>query len=384
MTPPLLIDAELTLQSLVSSLHRVSWTKLQQHARCPGSWIAENHAVFTVREAHTQDHLHAIPGTILQRVWQAIINDRVYRREGLRDRHALATWAGRQCAALFQCIARPLHEQHQHPREVLRRYYLTEPGKNEFEQRAATHGLDPALWSHIQPSFVDHDRLFRLHGGERKFFATLARTFAPTLATLERRGLDLDGFLAEVPVRASLGPAELAGSIDFIWNRRRSPSGLFDDLGLLENGFVVLDGKFRLGPTTVIEQLDLYAAALRLGHNRTPSHIGLLCYGTGSLSLGDFDRGNMEGILDRVHEYSISVDALTASIATLVRDQPRHHARHLVSFDAVPRLTLTPGRLACRFCSISRHCPKAFRMTGDAPKALCASGQVASSPTAER
>jgi len=272
------IDHAQTRNSLQENGRRISWSKLQQYERCPGNWLVENHAVFVNRADHTDDSLHAMPGTLVQRVWEAIINERIYRRDGLNESSALAAWAGRQIAALFDCIARPLAEQHRLGKDQWRGYFNTDAAKAELVALAEAHGLDPSLRYHLQPKFVRFEQLFKLHGGRDEFFAKLTRTFLPTLGAFNSAGLDLDGMLAETFVEARNGDNVLAGGIDFLWNRTRSAAGYFDDIATLADGYVMLDGKFQLGPTVDIGQLRFYATMLLLTYGKRPSRLGFLSY----------------------------------------------------------------------------------------------------------
>ena len=362
---PVMINVAKSLESLRCSAARVSWSKIQQFERCPGNWFVENHAAIPDRSAQIDDSLHAIPGTLVQRLWEAIINERLYRREGLCDPAKLSVWAGKQIEALFNCIAWPLEVQRSHPKEYWRGYFATDQGKVELTRLAEQHGLHPALRYHLQPKFLRHSQLFALHGGKSAFLSKLAGTFAPTLAELERANLDLDGILAEAFVSVEDGPTTLAGGIDFIWNRRRSSAGLFDDLAMLEDGYVMLDGKIKIGPTVELGQLEFYAAVLLRLYGKRPSRLGFLDYLRAAISAPEFHDAMIDRILNRVERLRQGTEQILRDVSPT---QDAMSRPVLLPISEVSNLNFTPSKLACRFCGISENCHAASRArTGRRP-----------------
>jgi hypothetical protein len=212
------------------------------------------------------------------------------------------------------------------------------------------------------------DQLFAIHGGRAALFRKLASTFGPTRDALERAGLDLDGLRAETFAVGKAEEGDLAGGIDFLWNERRSESGTFDDIASLEDGYVMLDGKFRLGPTVEIGQLEFYATILQLAYGKAPSRLGFLCYGTGELTLREFTSEMTENALARIRRY-VSGTGLVLSGLTEARE--RESMNEQLPIERIPNLGFTPGRLSCRFCGISARCGAAAvaRATGGRTRA---------------
>lgn len=351
--PGVLIEVPQTIRSLQAGSTRVSWSKIQQYERCPGNWFSENHASFVDRSAHVEDSCHAIPGILVQRVWEAIVNERIYRRPGFATGSALLDWADKQVRALFLCTVKPLEQQQRRPKGHWRRYFESGDGAGELAYLAAVHGLDRTLRHHLQPRFVQFGQLFAMHGGRAAFFRKLAGTFGPTRDALERAGLDLDGLRAETFAVGRAEEGDLAGGIDFLWNEHRSESGTFDDIASLADGYVMLDGKFRLGPTVEIGQLEFYATILQIAYGKTPSRLGFLCYGTGELTLRDFNNDMTRNALTRIRRY---VSGTGFVLSGLTEAHARQSIGEQLSIEQVPNLKLTPGRLACRFCGISARC----------------------------
>ena|SRR5271165_3950263 len=102
------IDFPATRTAYLGRHADVSWSKLQQFERCPANWLSDNFAVVRDREVRRQDHRHAFPGTIIQRVWEAVVNEGVFRRSDFDDPEILARWCADQARALYRLIVTPM------------------------------------------------------------------------------------------------------------------------------------------------------------------------------------------------------------------------------------------------------------------------------------
>jgi hypothetical protein len=145
--PP--IDFAATRANYLKRYRDLSWTKLQQFERCPAAWFAENFAVFRDAQARRQDHLYAFPGTIIQRIWEAVISGRIPERPRLRDPEALAVWCKAQARALFRVTVFPAFVQWTRPPAYWRRYFDTAEGEAWRRQAIEQHGLDPVFKDHL-------------------------------------------------------------------------------------------------------------------------------------------------------------------------------------------------------------------------------------------
>jgi hypothetical protein len=137
-----IIDLPATRAAYVRRHTDLSWTKLQQFERCPASWLVENFAVVRDRKTQRQDHRHAFPGTMIQRVWEGVVNDGVFRRPGFDDPETLARWCTDQARALYRLIAMPVDAQWERPQSSWRNYFGTPEGEERRQDAMTRHGLD--------------------------------------------------------------------------------------------------------------------------------------------------------------------------------------------------------------------------------------------------
>jgi hypothetical protein len=342
--PP--IDFTATRANYLKRYRNLSWTKLQQFERCPAAWFAENFAVFRGTQARRQDHLYAFPGTIIQRVWEALINGRVYERPGLCDAEALAAWCRAQARALFRLTVFPAVVQWAGPPAYWRRYFDTDEGEAWRRQAVEQHGLDPVFDGHLSPQFVGESDLTRVYGSPEESVARIGGTFARTIDVLHAAGIGFSQTEAEKYVAVDFGDFRIAGQIDFLV---RADGG-----DRLRDGYKLLDGKFRIGSTVEIGQLYFYALLVERTQGIRPGWLGFLDYSSGCLVGADgdgADRGDRQHELTaRAERYVQAANALAETFRQIVGDVPQFDIRDLRD------LSYQPNRQSCGFCSIAVRC----------------------------
>lgn len=346
--PEPIIDLAATRIAFLRQHKNLSWSRLQQFERCTASWFVENFAVLAGPPSRVSNHRHAFPGTIIQRVWEAVVNAGVYRRPACNDPENLAEWCGQQARALFRLLVLPLEAQWQRPPENgWRHYFLTPAGEARRWDAIEHHGLDPAFRGHLQPQFVDAADIAALYGSTDRCLAHISSRFAPTLAALSASQISLEQIEAERFVAVAEGEWRYAGQIDFIVHTAAARP--------LADGYWLLDGKFRLGPTVNVDQLYFYALLLERAAGAGPGWLGFLDYGQGRLvgAYGDglYRTARRIALQDRIAEYKVAVGSLAAEI----------HASDAMSryigITDLTGLTFKPGRVSCAFCSIAHRCP---------------------------
>jgi hypothetical protein len=116
---------------------------------------------------------------------------------------------------------------------------------------------------------------------------------------LQAGGIGFNQIEAEKYVAVDLGELRIAGQIDFLV--RASGENQVRD------GYKLLDGKFRIGPTVEIGQLYFYALLIERTQGVRPGWLGFLDYSNGCLVGADADGadGNdrREEIIARIERY---------------------------------------------------------------------------------
>jgi PD-(D/E)XK nuclease superfamily len=345
------IDLPTTRAAYLRRHADLSWTKLQQFERCPANWLVENFAVVRERKTQRQDHRHAFPGTIIQRVWEAAVNDRVFQRPGFDDPKVLARWCADQTRALYQLIVMPVDAQWERPQSSWRTYFATPEGEERRQGVIARHGLDPVFERHLQPQFVDEADINTLHGSVEGCLAYIGSRFELTISALGEAGIMLDCIEAERYVAVPDGQFRLAGQVDFLVRTQGTDR--------LANGYRLIDGKFGIGPTVEIGQLYFYALLVERADGIAPGWLGFLDYGNGRLVGADGDGAyrldRRRNLAARLAQYETAARSLADAMNTIDED------RSFIGLQEIPGIVFQPSRLACGFCSIGNWCEKSVR-----------------------
>lgn len=339
-----------TLARLTEYAAKTSWSEYKQFNSCRAGWFVSNFATTDGPMIPTmQDGLFGLPGVIIQKVFEVIINRRVYSRPELRDGDAFLAWAIKGTSDLYDLIRMDMSEQVRINALVQsHRHYFgkTNEGKARIAAAIAA-GMDPVLTEYIRPEFIDAEAFERRYESVAKFKDGLAAAVRTSLAPFASRHWPPARTQSEAYVVATLPTGtQVGGAIDFITSPH-SRADLDRRLTTLADGFLITDGKYKVwAKFTDPDQLNWYASIVRLGVRRQP----------GDLALFDWQAG-------RVHPVTID-PAFHAKMYTYAEERLRV-LEVLKSHLRVPSPTgsiydlpveFSPSEDACKFCVIRKTC----------------------------
>jgi len=352
MTTSLEMDLRETLTAF-AKYKNISWSKYLQFSQCPGNWFSQNFARFVDVEAARREDSRGIPGTIIQRLFESFINDRIYRRSDMTTMQSLVDWFQINTRALFHLIA--FDEQAQYTMQRQRYFFRRREGKQRVADMRNKYNLDVCLYKGIQPNFIDWDFFNVETGGKETFIKKLNALYLPILQDWSEIGIELDKMLSEVWLQGKIyGDINVTGKIDFIYNKYQKGPVPFIDARSLENAFVLMDGKYNISKWVKKEQLFFYAAGLYFRYKKIPTHVSLYNWSKAESKTYKFDL-----------KY---VDTLKKNIATMVTKsvalgnyltELRNKSTERVNILEVPGLEFKAGQKSCTFCPIKKNCPAA-------------------------
>lgn len=265
----------------------ISWSKLRQFDECPASWFLINYADILNVEVVQINQTKAIPGIIIQKVFEVFINDRVYLREEMKTYDDLLKWFEVNTKALFYLLAKPIKDQYLSKFKNPRNYFKRKAGKTDLEKITVEYGLDTHMKS-LKIAFVDLDQLKEDHGSEEGFLNHINSLYKPILDLFVENEVVLNYMLSEVYVQTQLNDVVLNGYIDFVYNKNQT-KGCLVNFAQICNGFVILDGKYNVSRYVKKEQLMYYAMLIYLKCKKTPSYVGFIDWNKAKFSMRQLD-----------------------------------------------------------------------------------------------
>jgi hypothetical protein len=251
---------------------KISWSKLRQFSECPMSWFCINYASMVDIEVTQINQTKAIPGTIIQKLFEAFINERIYSSREMISYEDILNWFNVNTKALYKLISIPIEDQFLLKYEDARKYFKSEEGKEDILRIQREYSLDTKI-SVPQIAFVDFQQLAGEYGNEEGLLQYLNSLYKPILDLFLEKNWDLDSVLSEVYIEVNIDGVILNGYIDFVYNKDTSP---FSNIEQLKDNFIVYDGKYKVNRYTHREQLWYYATLLSLEYGKIPEHVGFI------------------------------------------------------------------------------------------------------------
>jgi len=332
---------------------KISWSKLRQYFECPASWFCINYATFVnVREVQI-DQTKAIPGTIVQKLFETFINQRLYYDQYLTYDQILE-WFRVNTSALYLLTAKDIDDQFDPKYLNARNYFKSEMGRMDLIAAQNSYGLDRRI-DPSQIAFVNRSSIEDDYGSEKKFVEFLGDLYEPILEMFLGRDLILNYILSEMYIEHSLNQVKMNGFIDFVYNVNHRMEGFFNTPTFIEDGFVVLDGKYKVNKYTKKEQLMYYASLLQLKYNRIPGEVGFIDWNKAELSMYKFDTTYVSKLKDKILGIKLKYNELKTKLSRC----PKQH----ISLESL-ELNYNPST-NCIFCPIVSICGEALKRKGD-------------------
>jgi hypothetical protein len=344
------LDLRLTAQSFDKGWHKISWTKLNTFNRCSASWMFENYAVPIEREVYTQDEALAIPGTIVQRVWEGVINDKIFLR--LPSVDSLSKWMRKQSEALFQTIVFPLEEQFKFQRSQIRYFFKSGSGQERLKQMSEQFDLDPVFHTGLQPKFCDLLAFTERHKSLQEFFDKIEGRYKTMLEQFVGMSVDFNQMLSEQFIKARFGEYELMGGVDFLYNLKAP----LRRLSHLQDDFIILDGKNQISESVSEGQLFFYATILYLEYRKLPSYSGFIDWSKSDFRWYRFDMSQIEDTKRAITTMMLFAYKLNQALNKIVSES----SKNTIALEKIPFLEFNPSRTNCRFCGYSNNCKAAL------------------------
>ena len=349
----LLFGIDATLKNLEEKGHTLSWTRKNQFEGCQAQWFLTNIcrlAPETIVCPLLREDTYALPGWVIQKLFETYINSRIYRKFGSVD--SAMEWFNKNLVLLCETVTQFSYEDQMNIKSV-RYFFESEEGKRLIEI-ARGRGLDPSVEG-LQICFVDPCVFARVNKDWDSFYAKISNILRKVLEMWARDGVNLDLMLCEsridLDLNLGIDTFHIEGFTDYIYNTYGMEC--FDSIEKLRDGYTLLDGKYNLSRFVHEEQLYLYSTALSIMTGKVPEYMMFLEYKGCRYKAFQFDRGYISRLRESCMRMSSVLSALKSWLTSLRVSDPEQR-----DFDAAKApVIFTPNAISCCFCLGRDVCP---------------------------
>ncbi len=347
----ILYDVALTKKAFEKHLS-LSWSAFDNFQSCQGNWFinyflkAPPEALITIEKESSR----AIPGTIIQKLFEVFINNRVYKRPEMKSLKNLTEWCQRNIVGLFHLSYFDMRDQHLPDFVYTKDLFKKTVGKSKLKQIQKEFGMDTAF-DDINVSYI-HDPTFNsIYTSKEKLLNRICEMIPKILELFVKMELNLDRTQSEMFLKIPVaGTFNLSGSIDFIYNKEQ-PSGYFSSLSDLRNGYFLFDGKYNLSSTVKEGQLQFYSYLLFQKTRKIPSKLGFVEWSKGQFKEVPFAIEYAR----KIEQTLISLRDSGVKISEILKTK-NSATSSFFQDNLVPR---NPGNPQCSYCLGAELCPDA-------------------------
>lgn len=350
----ILFDKSLTLDTLTKRAETTSWSEYKSFSACRSGWFASNVAKSEVdpktKAATVTNDNESTSGWIIQRLYQALINEKVYARPDLTEAEQLNYWIAKSVEQIYDLIVFPLESQFDpmFTSTFLGHFFSKNAnGKLRLERALRDRQIDPVFSKGLAPRFVDPEFVEVTFGGASAFKNHIAKIAINALPAFVRHHPPQET-VSEIFFQAKLpSGVTVQGGVDFI----RNPTGTPLDFRLktLAHGYSISDGKFKVhAKYTDPNQLNWYLAAIRLMTRKDPSNRhGLFDWTSGQYHPVEYNPGFLSTMLKYGDDRTVVFNQLKESIS-----RNPSQSQDLYGLG----LEFNPSKSNCKFCQLRGLC----------------------------
>lgn len=350
MSTDIVYDVDKTKEAFTRHT-QLSWSSFDNFQTCRGMWFI-NYFLKSPSDLFVppieKENTWTIPGTIIQKVIEVFINERVYKRPEMNSLASLLEWLQKNTNAVYHLGIFPKEYQFQPDFIKTRTFWNNKYGKQQLAYVKQTYGLDDCI-KEVNLSFVDKNKFDCTYGSEEAFLNKLNSLYPNILDLFIKENLDLDRVLSEISIKVPVGKFILTGSIDFIYNLRQKDDTCFTSLTQLQDGYFLFDGKYNISFSTKEEQLFFYAMLIYLKTRKIPGRLALLNWNKAAFKDSTFDmyyKTKMESVLSDVLSVGLQVNEFL---------NKKENKQGLFFQDNF--ISLNPGKTNCLYCPANSFCP---------------------------
>ncbi|MFA5071282.1 MAG: PD-(D/E)XK nuclease family protein [Candidatus Pacearchaeota archaeon] len=347
----IVFDVNKTLAAFEKKHLTLSWSSYDAAKTCEGLWFVRTFAKPSEKYPTApiqREGSRSIPGTILQRLFESFVNDRIFNRPNFLYMGDILRWAEMNLEALFHLSAFRVDQQFEPEFKWTKDYFQKAHGFQKMKEIRDKYKLDPVFKS-VELSFIDWDIFNSVYGSKENLLKRLKDMLPKILELFLEQKINLMSTLSEVYLRVEHGPFTLTGNVDFIHNKENPIE--FLDIKNIQDGYEVFDGKYNLSAYVKDEQLKFYSALIYKGYKKIPGRMFFLEWSKGKTKDVSFSQDYVQSFqedLNKIQQRGIEISHFLKS----------NMGTDLDVFGA-NFLKLSADKSSCTYCPGVEFCPSA-------------------------
>lgn len=313
---------------------KLSYSKFKNFKNCESSWLIGN---FIDSNDKVIDQRYAVSGTIIQRIFQSIINEQKYNQFKLgKD---LKLWIRHNVYALSEILIFPLEFQYEDLYKN-RDFYSTATGKELIEQARKKYPYFD-ITTDIHPNFVNLENFKKDHNSLGAFAEKISKISIECCFNFLK--IDLKSTTSEVYLKYEMPSGlTLSGIVDFIEKDYKNQP------------YFIFDGKANLNSYVDNNQLIFYSYLIYKNYGTYPYKTGFLGWTKNEFKEVSVDQSHFEELEKDLIKYEKRCLEIKEIIESINVD-------YIELTDLLKMIEQTPSYTNCNFCSIKEICPSAYK-----------------------
>lgn len=315
------LDFKKVLKNFNNNCNKLSYSKFKLFKNCELSWFTSNFVDATIHEV---DQTFALPGIIVQRIFEEIINKKLYKT---LDSVEFNAWIKDNVFSLINICTFPIEDQ-ANPQPL--NLESIDSIKKEYPLFSITSGL--------YKIYVNKKLLLKNFESLNSYAYFLYDLISENTLTFNKTlGLNINQTISEYYLKYKFGDIDVSGRVDFL------------EKDFTKENYFIFDGKMKLNSFVDNDQLTFYAFLIN-------KMFGTIPYKAGFYSWTDkvFKPVNID--VDSFHNLELSLDSYSKRVEDLTKKLNVINSDVLTIDMLYELFSNSPSFTNCKFCVFKNSC----------------------------
>ncbi len=321
------INVKTIVGNFLNGSNKLSYSKFKLFKNCELSWFGSTFGETSSKEINQN---YALPGIIIQRVFEEIINKKIYQGTNERD---FNEWIRHNVYGLIKSCVFKLEDQQTKTYD----FFKTKEGSEILLSIRNEYPLFK-IDSGINPIFIEEEHFIKKYGFMDRYTETLIETIIKnTLVFNKTLNLNIKKTSSEIFLKNNYSGITLSGKIDFI------------ERDYTKEDYFIFDGKMNLNNFVNDDQIIFYSYLINKEYGTLPYKSGFFSWSTQKFKPVVVLKDSLHILENDLEVYIKRVDEIKTKLLQINADYTS-----MDTFTTI--LRNNPNYVNCKFCNIKNSC----------------------------